>query len=52
MLRLKGEVLDEILLRRTKETRSADVQLPPRIVTVRKVSLYIHIILYIYTLYL
>jgi len=36
MLKLKGEVLDEILLRRTKETRAADVQLPPRIVTVRK----------------
>ncbi len=36
MLKLKNEVLDELLLRRTKTTRAEDIQLPPRIVRVRK----------------
>eukprot|EP00605_Chrysophyceae_sp_TOSAG23-4_P001643 GSChrysophyteH1.ASY1.ANO1.1804.1 assembled CDS len=36
MLKLKSEVLDEILMRRTKETRASDIQLPPRIVKVRR----------------
>ena len=36
MLKLKNEVLDEILMRRTKTLRADDVQLPPRIVKVRK----------------
>jgi len=35
MLTLKEQVLDEILLRRTKNTRSSDIQLPQRIVKVR-----------------
>ncbi len=30
MLKLKNEVLDEILLRRTKLTRADDIQLPTR----------------------
>jgi len=36
MLKLKEQVLDEILLRRTKTTRADDIQLPPRIVKVRR----------------
>ena len=36
MLRLKNEVLDEILLRRTKLTRADDIQLPTRVVKVRR----------------
>lgn len=39
MLKLKNEVLDEILLRRTKTLRADDIQLPPRIVKVRKEAL-------------
>lgn len=35
-LRLKHEVLDQILLRRTKSNRSNDICLPPRIVRVRQ----------------
>lgn len=35
-LRLKREVLDMILLRRTKSNRSNDICLPPRIVRVRQ----------------
>lgn len=35
-LRLKREVLDQILLRRTKSNRSNDICLPPRIVRVRQ----------------
>ncbi|CAM9481009.1 unnamed protein product [Ascophyllum nodosum] len=35
-LRLKREVMDEILLRRTKANRSSDICLPPRIVRVRQ----------------
>ena len=38
-LTLKNEVLDEVLLRRTKDTRAEDIQLPPRIVKVRMDSL-------------
>ena len=36
MLKLKQQVLDEILLRRTKTTRAEDIQLPPRVVRVRQ----------------
>lgn len=36
MLRLKHEVLDKILLRRTKEGRSADILLPPKTIVLRK----------------
>eukprot|EP01032_Pedospumella_encystans_P014510 gene14510-16657_t len=39
MLKLKQQVLDEILLRRTKTTRAEDIQLPPRVVTVRSEKL-------------
>ena len=35
MLVLKNDILDKILLRRTKITRADDIQLPPRIVTVK-----------------
>jgi DNA repair protein RAD16 len=35
MLELKDQVLDKILLRRTKTSRADDIQLPPRIVRVR-----------------
>lgn len=35
-LRLKNEVLDQILLRRTKSNRLNDICLPPRIVRVRQ----------------
>jgi hypothetical protein len=34
MMKLKEQVLDEILLRRTKTNRADDIQLPPRIVKV------------------
>lgn len=40
MFLLKNEVLDKCLLRRTKETRSADMNLPPRLVTIRSVRLH------------
>lgn len=39
MLKLKDEVLDKILLRRTKITRADEIQLPPRLVRVRYDSL-------------
>lgn len=39
MLKLKQQVLDEILLRRTKTTRAEDIQLPPRVVKVRQEKL-------------
>lgn len=37
---LKNEVLDKCLLRRTKETRAEDMNLPPRIVTIRTINLH------------
>jgi DNA repair protein RAD16 len=40
MFTLKNEVLDKCLLRRTKETRAEDMNLPPRIVTIRTVRLH------------
>jgi hypothetical protein len=40
MFKLKNEVLDKCLLRRTKETRAEDMNLPPRIVTIRSVRLH------------
>lgn len=40
MFTLKNEVLDKCLLRRTKETRAADMELPPRLVTIRYVRLH------------
>jgi DNA repair protein RAD16 len=36
MIVLKQQVLDEILLRRTKTSRADDIQLPPRVVRVRQ----------------
>jgi hypothetical protein len=36
MLKLKQQILDEILLRRTKTTRADDILLPPRVVHVRQ----------------
>lgn len=40
MFKLKGEILDKCLLRRTKETKAEDLNLPPRLVTIRKVRLH------------
>ena len=40
MFKLKTEVLDRSLLRRTKESRAEDMNLPPRIVTIRTVRLH------------
>lgn len=40
MFKLKDEVLDKCLLRRTKETRAEDMNLPPRIVTIRQIRLH------------
>jgi len=40
MFVLKNDVLDKCLLRRTKETRAADMNLPPRIVTIKAVKLH------------
>jgi DNA repair protein RAD16 len=40
MFKLKEEVLDKSLLRRTKETKADDLNLPPRLVTISKVRLH------------
>lgn len=40
MFTLKNEVLDRCLLRRTKETRAEDMNLPPRLVEIRTVRLH------------
>lgn len=40
MFHLKQEVLDKCLLRRTKETRAEDMNLPPRLVTIRAIRLH------------
>jgi len=40
MFLLKNEVLDKCLLRRTKETRAEDMNLPPRIVSIRTLKLH------------
>lgn len=40
MFKLKNEILDRCLLRRTKENRAADMNLPPRLVTIRTVRLH------------
>jgi len=40
MFKLKNEVLDRCLLRRTKETRAEDMNLPPRIVSIRTIQLH------------
>ena len=40
MMKLKEEVLDKCLLRRTKLTTAADLNLPPRIVNIKTVRLH------------
>jgi DNA repair protein RAD16 len=40
MFILKNDVLDKCLLRRTKENRAEDMNLPPRLVTIRPVRLH------------
>jgi len=40
MFKLKNEVLDKCLLRRTKETRAEDMNLPPRLVSIRSIRLH------------
>jgi len=40
MFILKDQVLDKCLLRRTKETKAEDMNLPPRLVTIRPVRLH------------
>ena len=40
MFKLKNDVLDKCLLRRTKETKAADLELPPRLVTLRSIRLH------------
>lgn len=40
MFKLKSDILDKYLLRRTKETRAEDLNLPPRLVTIRSVRLH------------
>lgn len=40
MFTLKTEVLDKCLLRRTKETKAADMELPPRIVQIKPIRLH------------
>ena len=40
MFTLKNEVLDKFLLRRTKETRAEDMNLPPRLVSIRYLRLH------------
>ncbi len=40
MFLLKNEVLDKAMLRRTKESRAADMELPPRLVTIQPVRLH------------
>ena len=41
MFVLKNEVLDKALLRRTKETKAADMELPPRLVQIKPVRLHV-----------
>jgi SNF2 family DNA or RNA helicase len=40
MMKLKNEVLDKSLLRRTKQSRAEDMCLPPRVVTIRAIRLH------------
>ena len=40
MMKLKKEVLDKCLLRRTKESRAEDMNLPPRVVTIKPIRLH------------
>lgn len=40
MMKLKSEVLDKSLLRRTKDSRAEDMNLPPRVVTIKPIRLH------------
>ena len=40
MFKLKSDILDKHLLRRTKENRAEDLNLPPRLVSIRSVRLH------------
>mmetsp|Transcript_2501 Transcript_2501/g.5056 ORF Transcript_2501/g.5056 Transcript_2501/m.5056 type:complete len:622 (-) Transcript_2501:142-2007(-) len=40
MMKLKTEVLDKCLLRRTKESRAEDMNLPPRVVVIKPIRLH------------
>ena len=40
MMKLKNDVLDKSLLRRTKQTRAEDMNLPPRVVQIRAIRLH------------
>lgn len=40
MFKLKNEVLDKCLIRRTKDSRAEDMNLPPRIVSIRTIRLH------------
>ena len=40
MMKLKTQVLDKCLLRRTKESRAEDMNLPPRFVTIKPIRLH------------
>ena len=40
MMKLKNEVLDKSLIRRTKQTRAEDMNLPPRVVNIRTIRLH------------
>ena len=40
MFVLKNEVLDKCLIRRTKETKAEDLDLPPRIVQIKPIRLH------------
>ena len=40
MMKLKDEVLDKALIRRTKQSRAEDLHLPPRVVTIKTIRLH------------
>eukprot|EP00934_Nitzschia_sp_Nitz4_P000843 Nitzschia sp. Nitz4//scaffold123_size70294//47538//51404//NITZ4_005932-RA/size70294-snap-gene-0.118-mRNA-1//1//CDS//3329534497//843//frame0 len=40
MIKLKNDVLDKCLIRRTKQTRAEDLNLPPRVVNIRTIRLH------------
>lgn len=39
-MKLKNEVLDKALVRRTKQSRAEDMNLPPRVVTIKAIRLH------------
>ena len=40
MMKLKNDVLDKALIRRTKQSRAEDMNLPPRVVQIRTIRLH------------